>query len=188
MLIKIKNKEYIGQCNALSYIFYNSLFGKNIIHEIVKLRECFENLEKNILTEESIQDIYDILTRVIYTLIYTHDTSIDSYGNFLKEIQKQTISNETMNQVIEILLKNFTDEQVAQELDKIGGKSKEKSIFPEHEFLNTCLGLNLSIEDLKILRYIDVIKMLILMNKTIKENAPKDYREATQADIDKLLM
>lgn len=188
MLIKIKKKEYIGQCNALSYIFYNSLFGKNIIHEIVKLRECFENLEKNILTEESIQDIYDILTRVIYTLIYTHDTSIDSYGNFLKEMQKQTISNETMNQVIEILIKNFTDEQVSKELDKIGEESKEKSVFPEHEFLNTCLGLNLSIEDLKVLSYIDVIKMLILMNKTIKENTPKDYREATQADIDRLLM
>jgi len=186
MLIKLKNKKYIGQCNALSYIFHNRIFKKNIIEELTELRKCFMDLETNKSVTENIETIYEILTRIIYTLMYTYDNNIYGFEEFKKEINTSTISNEVINNVIEVLITNFTDEEVAKELDKKGNNNKKKILFPEHDFLIACLRLNLTIQDLKILSYIDVIKMFILTTQEEKENAPKDYREATQADIDKM--
>lgn len=60
--------------------------------------------------------------------------------------------------------------------------NSEKSLFPEHEFLASCLRIGLTIQDLKILTYIDVIKMFISL--TDKKEGTK---KATQKDIDKLL-
>ena len=88
--------------------------------------------------------------------------------------------------MVEILIKNFTDEEVFEELEKIGNGNTEKSKFSEHEFLIMCLRFKLTIQDLKILTYIDVIKMLIVQLDTTKEEG--EYRQATQNDIDKLLM
>ena len=56
-------------------------------------------------------------------------------------------------------------------------------MFPEHEFLGSCLRIGLHISDLKELTYIDVMKILITF---IQDNKPR-RREATQSDIDKLL-
>lgn len=182
MLIKIKNKKYIGQCNALSYIFHNRIFKKNIIKELSELRECFLDLKDN----KKAEAIYDILTRVIYTLIYTYDNNIYSFEEFKKEIDNATISSDTVNNVIETLIANFTDEEVAKELDKKSNNSNKKVLFPEHDFLLTCLQLKLTMQDLRILSYIDVLKMFILTIKEKKSNTQKDYREATQADIDRL--
>lgn len=60
--------------------------------------------------------------------------------------------------------------------------NSEKSLFPEHDFLASCLRIGLTIQDLKILTYIDVIKMFISL--TDKKEGTK---KATQKDIDKLL-
>lgn len=60
--------------------------------------------------------------------------------------------------------------------------NNEKSLFPEHEFLASCLTIGLTIQDLKILTYIDVIKIFISL--TDKKEGTK---KATQKDIDKLL-
>lgn len=182
MLIKIKNKKYIGQCNALSYIFHNRIFKKNIIEELIELRKCFLDLEDN----KKAETIYDILTRVIYTLIYTYDNNIYSFEEFKKEIDNASISSDTVNNVIETLITNFTDEEVAKELDKKSNNSNKKILFPEHDFLITCLQLKLTMQDLKILSYIDVLKIFILTIKEEKSNTQKDYREATQSDIDRL--
>ena len=122
MLIKIKNKKYIGQCNALSYVFHNKIFKKNIIKELAELRECFLDLEDN----KKAETIYDILTRVIYTLMYTYDNNIYSFEEFKKEIDNATISSDTVNNVIETLITNFTDEEVAKELDKKSDNSNKK--------------------------------------------------------------
>lgn len=185
MIVKIGNKKYIGQCNALSYIFHNRLFKKNIIEELNELRKCFIQLNKE-TTEDNTADIYNILIRVIYTLIYTHDSSVYSFNEFREDIQEETITIDTINEVVEILIKNFTDEEVFEELEKIGNGNTEKSKFSEHEFLIMCLRFKLTIQDLKILTYIDVIKMLIVQLDTTKEEG--EYRQATQNDIDKLLM
>lgn len=76
----------------------------------------------------------------------------------------------------------FVDEELSKELDKIKGDSKIKEVFPEHEFLGSCLRIGLTISDLKELTYVDVMKIFITFigSKTTQ-------KEATQRDIDKLL-
>ena len=188
MIIKINNKQYIGQCNALSYIFHKRLFKKNIIEELIALRKCFVKLNENKATKETVEDIYNILTRTVYTLRYTYDSTICSFEDFKKEISKEAISNESINEIIELLMENFTDTEVSKQLEKISSNNTEISKFPEHDFLISCLQLKLTINDLKILTYIDVMKMIILTLNTINENTDKQSRKATQSDIDKLLM
>lgn len=55
-------------------------------------------------------------------------------------------------------------------------------VFPEHEFLASCLRVGLHISDLKELTYIDVMKILL----TFIDSKPKGNK-ATQSDIDMLL-
>ncbi len=189
MIIKTSNKEYIGQCNALSYIFHNRLFKKNIIEELIELRKCFIELDKKEVTEKVIESIYNILTRIMYTLLYTYNSKICSFTDFKKEITEEVISNETINEIIELLMENFTDIEVSKQLEKINSNNTEKSIFPEHEFLVTCLQLKLTIQDLKILSYIDIMKMFVLtLNLGKEENKEFNYKKATQSDIDRFLM
>ena len=78
------------------------------------------------------------------------------------------------------------DEQVADTLEEINNENSEtsESIFPEHEFLNTCLKLGLRIEDLKHLTYVDILKMFIV---TIKEQKQENEEEATQEQINDIV-
>lgn len=61
----------------------------------------------------------------------------------------------------------------------------EEVLFPEHHFLLACLRLGLTIQDLRFLTYVDVMKIFLSI-----ETKKKDVgaRKATQADIDRLLM
>ncbi len=84
------------------------------------------------------------------------------------------------------------DKKVSDELEKINGnkEDEEESLFPEHEFLSTCLRMGLRIEDLKILTYVDVLKILIsfIGKDNKKESVTKNgVREATQEDIQRLV-
>ena len=56
-------------------------------------------------------------------------------------------------------------------------------MFPEFCFIATCLRAGLTINDLKLLTYVDIMKILITFIPRQKNNTKK----ATQADIDKLL-
>lgn len=77
------------------------------------------------------------------------------------------------------------DEKVFDELEKIKTNNNEESLFPEHEFLISCLRIGLRLEDLKFLTYIDVLKMFIsFIGKTEKQDGT---REATQEDIQNLV-
>ena len=60
----------------------------------------------------------------------------------------------------------------------------EEPLFPEHHFLLACLRLGLTIQDLKFLTYVDVMKIFLSI-ETKKKNT--EARKATQADIDRLL-
>lgn len=57
-------------------------------------------------------------------------------------------------------------------------------MFPEHEFVASCLRIGLTTVDLKELTYVDVMKILLSF---IADNKETNKREATQRDIDKLL-
>ena len=81
------------------------------------------------------------------------------------------------------------DERVFNELKKVtNNNDNKKSIFPEHEFLVTCLRIGLKIEDLKILTYIDVLKIFISFCgvENVKESS-NGTRKATQEDIQNLV-
>lgn len=69
-------------------------------------------------------------------------------------------------------------------MEKNTGNDSEV-LFPEHEFLATCLQIGISVQDLKILTYIDVIKIFLSL---IQAKSTKKIKKATQEDIDKLLM
>ena len=68
-------------------------------------------------------------------------------------------------------------------IEKIKENSETEEIFPEHEFVASCLRVGLTISDLKELSYIDVMKILFtfINTKNVKE------KNATQSDIDRLL-
>lgn len=76
----------------------------------------------------------------------------------------------------------FVSEEVSKELENESGDDT-KVLFPEHHFLSACLSIGLTIQDLKILNYVDVMKIFIsLTNKETKQE-----KKATQRDIDMLL-
>lgn len=56
-------------------------------------------------------------------------------------------------------------------------------MFPEHSFIASCLSAGLSIQDLKLLTYVDVLKILVSL---IPESQEKE-KMATQSDIDNFL-
>lgn len=82
----------------------------------------------------------------------------------------------------------FVDEEVLKETEKMQGDSEEP-LFPEHLFLLACLRLGITIQDLKILTYVDVMKIFLSMGSKKKQESieQKNVRKATQADIDRLL-
>lgn len=61
--------------------------------------------------------------------------------------------------------------------------NSEEPLFPEHHFLLACLRLGLTIQDLKILSYTDIMKIFL----SIETKKDEKIRTATQADIDRLL-
>ena len=79
----------------------------------------------------------------------------------------------------------FVDEDLSKELEKINTDKTVKEIFPEHEFIGSCLRVGLTISDLEKLTYIDVMKILLTFINNNKETT--NQRIATQRDIDKLL-
>ena len=86
----------------------------------------------------------------------------------------------------------FVDKQVFDELEKINGnkKNNEESLFPEHEFLVSCLRMGLKLEDLKVLTYVDVLKILISFvgeDNKVESKVKNGVREATQEDIERMV-
>ena len=75
---------------------------------------------------------------------------------------------------------NFVDEEVLKQLSKSDLGDNEESLFPEHDFLLSCFRIFINILDLKMLTYIDVVKMFLPLYK--KSNRIEE-RKATQNDI-----
>ncbi|HIY56850.1 MAG TPA: hypothetical protein H9829_01430 [Candidatus Tetragenococcus pullicola] len=80
------------------------------------------------------------------------------------------------------------DEKVFEKIEKYTeDKSAGKTIFPEHDFLAACLKIGLKIDDLKILTYIDILKIFISFLKNRTEDEDKEIKEATSKDIQNLV-
>lgn len=186
MKIRIKNKNYIGQCNALSYIFYKRIFKTNIFEDLEILRKSLANISNDIASEQNVANFYEILVKLIYILIYTKNQDIEDFEEWIEKIEIQDLTEELTNKTIEIFLESFIDEDVVKELEEIPGDDSKRNIFPEHEFLKICLDYGLSIEDLRKLTYIDIIKIFISSYMEKQEEKVEKFKEATQADWDRL--
>ena len=186
MKIRIKNKNYIGRCNALSYIFYKRKFKTNIFEDLEVLRRSLVNISEDNAKEQDIASFYETITRLIYTLIYTKNQDIEDFQEWIKNIEIKDLTEDLTNKKIETFLESFIDEDVVKELEEIPGDNSKTNIFPEHEFLKICLDYRLSTEDLKILTYIDVIKIFISSYIDKQDRKVKKFKEATQADWDRL--
>lgn len=76
----------------------------------------------------------------------------------------------------------FVDKEIEEEFKKIKLKNTEEdSNLDEYKFIANCLQIGLKIEDLKNMKYTDVVKILICF-----VDRKKTPRKATQADWDKL--
>ena len=189
MLIKIENKEYVGCCNAMTYIFYNKVFNLNIFDDLDKIKGCLIKFKLQSGNKDDIDNMVDIILRLIYILIYTNNQNeINSFEKWKKQHEHEVIELETINEVIEFFVDNFHSQEVKEELDKIKVSKNEDEpiIFQEHTFLNQCLNIGLNIEDMTKLSYVDICKLLIVnMNKAKNLRKPK-YKIATTQDWDAL--
>lgn len=81
------------------------------------------------------------------------------------------------------------DKKVFKKLEEINkdNKNQKESLFPEHEFLVSCLRIGLKIEDLKILTYVDILKIFISFCDKDENYEKSSERKATQKDIDALV-
>lgn len=189
MLIRIENKEYVGCCNAMTYIFYNKVFNLNIIDDLDQIKGCLIKFKLQSGNKDDVDNMVDIILRLIYILIYTNNQNeINSFEKWKKQHEHEAIELETINEVIEFLVDNFYSQEVKEELDKIKVSKNEDEpiIFQEHTFLNQCLNIGLNIEDMTKLSYVDICKLLIVnMNKAKNLRKPK-YKIATTQDWDAL--
>lgn len=76
------------------------------------------------------------------------------------------------------------DEEFLQKLEQLEKTGEEEEIYPEHEFIASCLNIGLSLQDLKELTYIDVLKILYVYLEKNKQK--KKIKKATQSDWDRL--
>lgn len=71
----------------------------------------------------------------------------------------------------------FVDYELLEQLEKVDKKTGNDSVFPEHEFLLSCLKIGLTIEDLKQLTYVDVMKILFVLFDGDNEKKNVQHKE-----------
>ena len=59
--------------------------------------------------------------------------------------------------------------------------------FPEHDFFATALKIGITIEDLKELTYVDILKIFISFLQKDKDKTTNGVRKATQEEINQLV-
>lgn len=69
--------------------------------------------------------------------------------------------------------RNFVDEELIKEFEKIECSGDSEEVFPEHSFIASAFKIGLNINDLKELTYVDVMKILIsYIDKKSEEQKP----------------
>lgn len=189
MLIKIGNKEYVGYCNAMTYIFYNKVFNANIFDDLDRIKEYLIKINLQKIEKNDVDNMVNIILKLVYILIYANNPKeINRFEKWKNEHKNEIIEPNTTNEIIEYLIDNFYSKDVKEELEKIKTtkKQEEDIIFQEHTFLKQCLELGLSCKDLEELSYVDVCKILIINMNKINNAKKAKYKEATTQDWDML--
>lgn len=82
----------------------------------------------------------------------------------------------------------FVDEEVIKELKKIVKNEEETELkFPEHDFFAATLKIGLTVEDLRTLTYVDILKIFISFLQKDKDKTTNGTRKATQEEINQLV-
>nr|DAF49419.1 MAG TPA: hypothetical protein [Myoviridae sp. ct8mY9]DAP55130.1 MAG TPA: hypothetical protein [Caudoviricetes sp.] len=80
------------------------------------------------------------------------------------------------------------DEEAIKELKKLVKSEEEINLkFPEHDFFATALKIGITIEDLKELTYVDILKIFISFLQKDKDKTTNGVRKATQEEINQLV-
>lgn len=189
MLIKIGNKEYVGYCNAMTYIYYNKVFNANVFDDLDRIKEYLIKINLQKIEKNDVDNMVNIILKLVYILIYTNNPKeINRFEKWKNEHKNEIIEPNTTNEIIEYLIDNFYSKDVKEELEKIKTTKKEEEdiIFQEHTFLKQCLELGLSCKDLEELSYVDVCKILIINMNKINNAKKAKYKEAKTQDWDML--
>lgn len=124
--IKICDKEYDIDCNALTFLQFKKVFGVGIFKDIQTLKNFFAkqaekivalkekglnevDIEK-VLNEELldyVDDFVEAITRIAYILIYTANSKFKSYEDFMKDIPKLSIDDDWIVEVTEFAVEKF---------------------------------------------------------------------------------
>ena len=124
--IEICGKEYPISCNAFTRFQYKTIFGKGIFADIKILNDFSEKqenlrkeLEKQELSQEEIDkkinsmmlenvdDFIDVIEKIAYILIYTADSKIGSFEDWLKGIEQIELSASWISEVTELAVNSF---------------------------------------------------------------------------------
>lgn len=124
--ITICGKEFPIECNAFTRFQYKSIFGKGIFEDIsvlndfsTKQEELRKELKKKKLSDEEIDneinkmmlqhvdDFLDVIEKMAYILIYTANSNIGSFEDWLKGITKIELSEDWTSEVAELAVNSF---------------------------------------------------------------------------------
>ncbi len=128
--IQIGNKEYILECNAYTMLAYKKIFGTGIIQDVnilniitkkqveilkeimetspdIEEKELINEIARRILYTDLGDNFVEVITRVAWILIYTHDNNIMPYEEWLKSIERIDLSDKWVAEVTELAVINF---------------------------------------------------------------------------------
>lgn len=124
--ITICDKEYEITCNAYTRFQYKELFGKGIFADIKILNDFSDKQEKlrkelikkeisdeeiereiSLLMMDNLDDFIDVIQKIAYILIYSANSKIGSFQNWLKGIEKIDLSANWISEVTEFAVNSF---------------------------------------------------------------------------------
>lgn len=104
--IKINDKDVQLKASLFSSIYYNQVFGKNLMSDIVKIETLGKKVAKSKDPVEQIsitEDIYKLSYQVIWALAKEGNNNIPAFEIWLKNIEKINL-NEVMGEVVKLIL------------------------------------------------------------------------------------
>lgn len=124
--ITICDKEYKIACNAYTRFQYKELFGKGIFADIKILNDFSDKQEKlrkelikkgisdeeiereiSLLMMDNLDDFIDVIQKIAYILIYSANSKIGSFQDWLKGIEKIDLSANWISEVTEFAVNSF---------------------------------------------------------------------------------